>query len=167
MKPIYDESWAVRGNKETKGNLVTSIFLNFDQLEDFNYRLQEKYQIIKENEGDYEEYLVDDADIIIVAYGISSRIARSVVEKARIEGIKAGLFRPKTLFPFPEKQIRKIAQERECQFLSVEMSNGQMQEDIILAIDCQRPVELVNRMGGNLIDLKSIMEKIREMAGVK
>lgn len=166
IKPMYDESWAVRGNKETKGNLVTSIFLNFDQLEDFNYRLQEKYQIIKDNEVDYEEYLVDDAEIIIVAYGISSRVSRSVVEQARIEGIKAGLFRPKTLFPFPEKQINKIAQERECQFLSVEMSNGQMQEDIILAIDCDRPVELVNRMGGNLIDLKSIMVKIRQMAGV-
>jgi 2-oxoisovalerate ferredoxin oxidoreductase alpha subunit len=165
MKPTYDESWAVRGNRETRGNLVTSIFLNFDQLEDFNYRLQEKYQIIKENEVDYEEYLLDDADIILVAYGISSRVARSVVEQARIEGIKAGLFRPKTLFPFPEKQIMKIAQERECQFLSVEMSNGQMQEDLILAIGCQRPVELVNRMGGNLIDQTSIIEKIRQMAG--
>jgi 2-oxoisovalerate ferredoxin oxidoreductase alpha subunit len=166
MKPTYDESWAVRGNRETKRNLVTSIFLNFDQLEDFNYQLQEKYQIIKENEVEYEEYLMDDADIILVAYGISSRVARSVVGQARIEGIKAGLFRPKTLFPFPEKQIMKIAQERECQFLSVEMSNGQMQEDIILAISCQRPVELVNRMGGNLIDQNSIMEKIRQMAGV-
>jgi 2-oxoisovalerate ferredoxin oxidoreductase alpha subunit len=164
-KPTYDESWAVRGNRETRGNLVTSIFLNFDQLEDFNYRLQEKYQIIKENEVDYEEYLMDDADIILIAYGISSRVARSVVEQARIEGIKAGLFRPKTLFPFPEKQIMKIAQERECQFLSVEMSNGQMQEDVILAIGCQRPVELVNRMGGNLIDQTSIIEKIRQMAG--
>jgi 2-oxoisovalerate ferredoxin oxidoreductase alpha subunit len=166
MKPTYDESWAVRGNRETKGNLVTSIFLNFDQLEDFNYRLQEKYQIIKENEVDYEEYRMDDADIILVAYGISSRVARSAVEQARIEGIRVGLFRPKTLFPFPEKQITKIAKERECQFLSVEMSNGQMQEDVILAIGCQRPVELVNRMGGNLIDQTSIMEKLRQMAGV-
>jgi 2-oxoisovalerate ferredoxin oxidoreductase alpha subunit len=166
IKPTYDDSWAVRGNIETRGNLVTSIFLNFDELEDFNYRLQEKYQFIKENEVDYEEYWMDDADIILVAYGISSRVARSVVEQARIEGIRAGLFRPKTLFPFPEKQIMKIAQERECQFLSVEMSNGQMQEDIILSISCQRAVELVNRMGGNLIDQTSIMEKIRQMAGV-
>ncbi|MGZ4857463.1 MAG: 3-methyl-2-oxobutanoate dehydrogenase subunit VorB [Methanobacteriaceae archaeon] len=166
LKPTYDESWAVRGNRETKGNLVTSIFLNFDQLEDFNYRLQEKYQIIKENEVDYEEYRMDDADIILVAYGISSRVARSVVEQARVEGIRAGLFRPKTLFPFPEKQIAKIAHEKECKFLSVEMSNGQMLEDVILAIGCERPVELVNRMGGNLIDQTSIMEKIRQMAGV-
>jgi 2-oxoisovalerate ferredoxin oxidoreductase alpha subunit len=166
LKPTYDESWAVRGNRETKGNLVTSIFLNFDQLEDFNYRLQEKYQIIKENEVEYEEYRMDDAEIILVAYGISSRVARSVVEQARVEGIRAGLFRPKTLFPFPEKQIAKIAHEKECKFLSVEMSNGQMQEDVILAIGCERPVELVNRMGGNLIDQTSIMEKIRQMAGV-
>ncbi len=166
LEPVYDESWAVRGNRETRGNLVTSIFLNFDQLEDFNYRLQEKYQQIREKEVEYQEYMTEDAEIILVAYGISSRVARSAVDQARIEGINAGLFRPKTLFPFPEDKLRKIAEEKDCQFLSVEMSNGQMQEDIILAIGCQRPVELVNRMGGNLIDQQSIIEKIRKMAGV-
>jgi 2-oxoisovalerate ferredoxin oxidoreductase alpha subunit len=166
-EPVYDESWAVRGNRETRENLVTSIFLNFDQLEDFNYRLQDKYQEIRENEVDYEEYMMDDAEIILVAYGISSRVARSAVDQVRMDGIKAGLFRPKTLFPFPQNQLRKIAENRDCQFLSVEMSNGQMQEDITLAIGCLRPVELVNRMGGNLIDQKSITDKIREMAGGK
>lgn len=166
-EPVYDESWAVRGNRETRENLVTSIFLNFDQLEDFNYRLQDKYQEIRENEVDYEEYMMDDAEIILVAYGISSRVARSAVDQVRMDGIKAGLFRPKTLFPFPQNQLRKIAENRDCQFLSVEMSNGQMQEDITLAIGCLRPVELVNRMGGNLIDQKSITDKIHEMAGGK
>jgi 2-oxoisovalerate ferredoxin oxidoreductase alpha subunit len=164
LTPTYDESWAVRGNRETRGNLVTSIFLDFDQLEDFNYRLQDKYQTIRENEVDYEEYLTDDADILLVAYGISSRVARSAVDMVRAEGIKAGLFRPKTLFPFPEERLRELAKE-DCQFLSVEMSNGQMREDVILAIGCQRPVELVNRMGGNLIDQKSIIDKIHEMEG--
>lgn len=164
LTPTYDESWAVRGNRETRGNLVTSIFLDFDQLEDFNYRLQDKYQAIREKEVDYEEYLTGDADIILVAYGISSRVARSAVDMVRAEGIKAGLFRPKTLFPFPEERLRELAQ-KDCQFLSVEMSNGQMREDVILAIGCQRPVELVNRMGGNLIDQKSIIDKIHEMAG--
>ena len=164
LTPTYDESWAVRGNHETRGNLVTSIFLDFDQLEDFNYRLQDKYQTIRENEVDYEEYLTGDADIILVAYGISSRVARSAVDMVRAEGIKAGLFRPKTLFPFPEERLRELAQ-KDCQFLSVEMSNGQMREDVILAIGCQRPVELVNRMGGNLIDQKSIIDKIHEMEG--
>lgn len=165
LEPTYDESWAVRGNRETRGNLVTSIFLDFDQLEDFNYRLQEKYQTIRENEVEYEEYMMDDAEIILVAYGISSRVARSAVDMVRMEGIKAGLFRPKTLFPFPEERLMEIATTRDCKFLSVEMSNGQMKEDITLAIACQYPVELVNRMGGNLIDQKSIIDKIHEMAG--
>jgi 2-oxoisovalerate ferredoxin oxidoreductase alpha subunit len=163
IKPEIDESWAVRGNKNTMGNLVTSIFLNFDQLEDFNYRLQEKYQEIKLKEVDYEEYQMEDAEIILVAYGISSRIARSAVERVREEGIKAGLFRPKTLFPFPVEKLKGYAQERKCHFISVEMSNGQMQEDIILSIGCSRPVDLVNRMGGNIMDVESIMHKIKEV----
>ncbi|HMK53620.1 MAG TPA: 3-methyl-2-oxobutanoate dehydrogenase subunit VorB [Methanobacteriaceae archaeon] len=163
IMPEVNTSWAVCGNKETRDNLVTSIFLNFDQLEDFNYRLQEKYQKIKENEVEFEEYLTEDAEVIVVAYGISSRIARSAVDQARSEGLKAGLFRPKTLFPFPEKRLKKLAQ-RNCQFISVEMSNGQMQEDIVLAIECQRPVELVNRMGGNLMDQKSIVDKIKQLS---
>ena len=167
IEPTYDESWAVRGNQETMGNLVTSIFLDFNQLEDFNYRIQEKYQAIRENEVDYEEYLLDDAQIILVAYGISSRVARSAVDMVRAEGIKAGLFRLKTLFPFPEKPLRELSTSKDCQFLAVEMSNGQMKEDITLAIGCQCPVELVNRMGGNIIDQKSIVDKIHEMAGDK
>ncbi len=165
IKPTIDTSWAVCGNTKTKKNLVTSIFLDFEQLEDFNYKLQDKYQQIKDNEVEFEEYQIDDAEIILVAYGISSRIARSAVENARERGIKAGLFRPKTLFPFPENALKTIAEDRECTFISVEMSNGQMLEDIILAIGCIRPVELVNRMGGNLIDVKSILNKIIEVDG--
>ena len=165
IKPTIDTSWAVCGNKETKKNLVTSIFLDFEQLEDFNYKLQDKYQQVKDKEVEFEEYQIDDAEIILVAYGISSRIARSAVENARRRGIKVGLFRPKTLFPFPEKALKTIAENRECTFISVEMSNGQMLEDIILAIGCIRPVELVNRMGGNLIDVKSILNKIIEVDG--
>ncbi|MDD1763848.1 MAG: 3-methyl-2-oxobutanoate dehydrogenase subunit VorB, partial [Methanobacteriaceae archaeon] len=165
LKPEIDTSWAVCGNQETRKNLVTSIFLNFDQLEDFNYRIQDKYQEIKEKEVYFEEYYMDDAEVVVVAYGISSRIARSAVDWARNNGLKAGLFRPKTLFPFPEKQLRKLAEERDCKFISVEMSNGQMREDLVLAIRCQRPVELVNRMGGNLMDQKSIVDKIRELSG--
>jgi 2-oxoisovalerate ferredoxin oxidoreductase alpha subunit len=167
FKPSIDTSWAVCGNKETKNNLVTSIFLDFDQLEDFNFNLQNKYEIIKENEVEFEEFAMDDAEIILVAYGISSRIARSAVEQARKRGIKVGLFRPKTLFPFPEKALKKIAEERECKFISVEMSNGQMMEDIILAIGCSRPVELINRMGGNLVDVENITNKVIEIAGGK
>lgn len=165
VKPGIDTSWAVCGNAETKENLVTSIFLDFDQLEDFNYRIQEKYAEMEANEVDFEEYQMEDAEIILVAYGISSRIARSAVELARSQGMKVGLFRPKTLFPFPNDELKKIADERECTFISVEMSNGQMADDIRLAVGCKRPVELVNRMGGNLMDRDSIMNRIKEAAG--
>lgn len=163
IKPQIDKKWAVCGTKETMNNLVTSIFLNFDQLEDFNYRLQEKYELIKSEEVDFEEYQMEDAEIILVAYGISSRIARSAVEQVRDEGIKAGLFRPKTIFPFPEERLKEYAQKRDCKFISVEMSNGQMREDIVLSIGCSRPVELVNRMGGNIMDAESIIHKIMEV----
>lgn len=166
VAPKIDTSWAVCGNKETMGNLVTSIFLDFDLLEEFNFKVQEKYNQIKEEEVDFEEYQIDDADIVLVSYGISSRIARSAVEVARAEGIKAGLFRPKTLFPFPEEELKKISDERGPKFVSVEMSNGQMREDIKMAIQC-KDVELVNRMGGNIIQLDDVMDKIREVAGVK
>ncbi|WP_414469765.1 3-methyl-2-oxobutanoate dehydrogenase subunit VorB [Methanobacterium sp. ACI-7] len=164
INPEIDTSWAVCGNKETMGNLVTSIFLDFDLLEEFNFKVQEKYEKIKEVEVDYEEYMIEDAEIVLVSYGISSRIARSAVEAGRSEGIKVGLFRPKTLFPFPEKELKEIADENNPKFISVEMSNGQMREDIKMAIEC-KDVELVNRMGGNIIELEDIMTKIREVGG--
>ena len=162
VQPAIDTTWAVAGRAETRGNLVTSISLNFDDLERHNYKLQEKYQRIKENEVLWEGYKLEDADVVLVSYGISSRIARSAVDAARKEGIKAGLFRPITLFPFPEKEIRQLA-DRGCKFISVEMSNGQMREDVRLASGC-KPVELVCRYGGNLINIDQVMEKIREVA---
>lgn len=164
IEPHIDTSWAVSGNKKTMKNLVTSIFLDFNLLEEFNFQLQEKYEIIKENEVAYQEYKVEDASIILVSYGISSRICRSAVDLARLEGIKAGLLRPITLYPFPEERLSQLARENNCKFISVEMSNGQMREDIKMAISCQ-DVELVNRMGGNLIGLDDVMKKIRSLAG--
>jgi 2-oxoisovalerate ferredoxin oxidoreductase alpha subunit len=164
LLPKINTDWAVNGTAETRENLVTSIFLDFNELGQFNEKLQAKYEIIKQNEVDYEEYLIEDASIVLVSYGISSRICRSAVDLAREKGIKVGLFRPKTLFPFPEAQLKALA-DRGCSFISVEMSNGQMLDDIRLAIGCSRPVELVNRMGGNLIILDQVMDKIRKLAG--
>ncbi|WP_462273027.1 3-methyl-2-oxobutanoate dehydrogenase subunit VorB [Methanohalophilus sp.] len=164
VKPEIDTSWAVCGNKETYQNLVTSIFLDFSELEEFNYELQEKYETIKEKEVDVDAYMMDDAEIVLVSYGISSRICRSAVELARKEGIKAGLFRPITLFPFPEKELAELA-GKGVNFISVEMSNGQLMDDIKLATCCKKPVELVNRMGGNLITMDQVLGKIREVAG--
>lgn len=162
--PKIDATWAVNGTAETRPNLITSIFLDFNELGKFNEKLQAKYELIRQNEVDYEEYLTDDSSIVLVSYGISSRICRSAVDLARQEGIKVGLFRPKTLFPFPEAQLKVLA-DRDCSFISVEMSNGQMIDDVRLAINCSQPVELVNRMGGNLITLDQIMDKIRKIAG--
>ncbi len=156
IKPEKDSSWNVSGNAETKENLISSIFLDFNELEAYNNKLQEKYAVIEENEVDYETYQADDADTVLVAYGISSRIARSAVDEARKQGKKAGLFRLKTLFPFPKKELKALAAQAD-RFIAVEMSNGQMRDDVKLAIECSKPVDLVNRIGGNLITLDQIM----------
>ncbi|NCC53527.1 MAG: 3-methyl-2-oxobutanoate dehydrogenase subunit VorB [Spartobacteria bacterium] len=161
VTPVIDNDWAVAGTAETRQNVITSIILDFQQLEDYNIFLQEKYERISAHEVTYEEYRTDDADIIMVAYGISARIARSAVDCARAEGIKAGLFRPISLFPFPDAALRAHAEKKACRFVSVELSNGQMQADIRLAIACSRPVDLINRMGGSLITLDRVMEHLR------
>ena len=164
VQPAVDPAWSVSGTEDTMNNLTTSIFLDFDQLEAFNNRLQTKYRLIRENECRHETYRTEDADIVLVAYGICSRIAKSAVDQARAEGIKAGLFRPITLFPWPENALRQIAASRPVTFISVEMSNGQMRDDIKLAIDCSRPVQLVSRLGGNLITMDQVLTSIRGLA---
>ncbi|HPT18632.1 MAG TPA: 3-methyl-2-oxobutanoate dehydrogenase subunit VorB [Methanothrix sp.] len=162
ISPEIDTTWAVAGRAETRGNLVTSIQLNFDEMEKHNYKLQDKYQRIVESEQRWDGYRLDDAEVVLVSYGISSRIARSAVDAARKEGIKAGLFRPISLYPFPEEGLRLLS-GRGCKFISVEMSAGQMRDDIILySGGCH--VELISRFGGNLIQLESILEKIKEVA---
>ena len=163
VQPTIDTSWAVAGTPETRKNLVTSIFLDFQQLETFNNRLQEKYAKIAEAETRCQQTATDDADNVLVAYGISSRIAKTAMDTARKEGIKVGLFRPITLSPFPKKQLKALA-DKGASFISVEMSNGQMADDVRLAISCSRPVELVSRLGGNLITLDQVMDKIHALA---
>ncbi|NMA43878.1 MAG: 3-methyl-2-oxobutanoate dehydrogenase subunit VorB [Oligosphaeraceae bacterium] len=164
LHPKVDTSWAVAGTPETRKNLVTSIFLDFNQLEEFNEKLQQKYAAIEKEEALYEEQACADADIILVAYGISSRICKSAVESARKEGKKVGLFRPKTLFPFPKKRLLELAQKPGLSFISVEMSNGQMADDLRLATNGSRKVELVSRLGGNLVTLDQVMTKIKAIA---
>lgn len=161
--PEIDTDWAVSGNAETKKNLITSIFLDFEQQELFNIKLLEKYSRLCENEVMYETFMTEDADVILVSYGISSRIAKSAVEAARKEGFKVGLFRLITLYPFPKKELLKLAEEKNRVFVSVEMSAGQMRDDLALSIECMRPVDLVARYGGNLIEMSSILDKVREI----
>lgn len=164
IKPEIDNTWAVRGNKETMENLVTSIFLDFDQLEKFNYDLDKKYAKIQENEIITEEYMLDDADIVLVSYGISSRIARTAVDNARDKDLKVGLLRLITLFPFPDKKIKELS-DNGVDFISVEMSNGQLLKDIQLHAERKEKTHLINRAGGNLLELRELMEKIYELTG--
>lgn len=160
-----DESWAVRGSKDTMENLVTSIFLDFAQLEDFNFEIQEKYAEIERNEVLYDEYKTEDAEIVLVSYGTSSRLSRTAVDVAREKGIKLGLLRPVTLFPFPKMKIKELA-DKGVQFVSVEMSNGQLREDVKAAAGYDE-VHLVNRMGGKLIELKDILNEIYDIVGIE
>ena len=166
IEPKNDKPWAVKGSKETMDNLITSIFNDFNDLEDFNYKLQEKYAKIDAEEVIVDEYQVDDADIVLVSFGISSRIARSAVDKSREKGLKVGLLRPITLNPLPVDRIKELS-DKGVSFISVEMSNGQLLADVQFAALRKEDTHLVNRMGGNLIELKQILAKIYEIAGVE
>ncbi|OGV39363.1 MAG: 3-methyl-2-oxobutanoate dehydrogenase subunit VorB [Lentisphaerae bacterium GWF2_45_14] len=159
-KPDIPE-WALDGSARSRRNFLTSIYLEHDDLEALNQKLQSKYDSIKKAEQTCEKYFLDDAEIVLVAYGIASRVARTAVKKLRDKGIKAGLLRPITLFPFPNDELMKTLGTAKT-YLSVEMSNGQMIDDIKLGISCRKPVELCSRMGGNIPSVDEIMDKTIE-----
>ena len=161
----YDKSWAVTGTKgERKHNIINSLFLKPEELEIENFKRYEKYKLIEENEVMYEEYLMDDAEICIVAFGIASRVSKNAIDEARKQGIKVGMIRPITLWPFPKKPLLKAA-DKVKKFISVELSMGQMVEDIELAIRCKKPVELCNRVGGMIPSPEEVLAKIQEANG--
>lgn len=148
-------SWAVEGNLKTKENLITSIYLNAPEQEKLNQKLQAKYDDIQK-EALWESYLVDDAEIVLTAYGSSSRVSRSAVDDLRQQGIKAGLFRPKTLFPFPEEQLRAATKGKKL--LVVELSSGQYRDDVAFHLGIDRHnLPLVNRMGGMLLSVEDVV----------
>jgi 2-oxoisovalerate ferredoxin oxidoreductase alpha subunit len=155
-------SWSVRGDAATRKNLITSIYLDPDRHELHNQALQSKYQDM-EAEVAGESYRVDDADIVLTGYGSSARIARSAVDALRAEGLRAGLFRPITLFPFPATAMN--AAVRDGKVLVVEMSNGQYRDDVLLHLDrgCRAKVGLVNRMGGNMVKVEEVLTAARNM----
>lgn len=143
-----DRSWATTGKTAGRErNIITSLNLDALKHEQHNIRLQAKYRRMEEEEIRYDTFLCDDAEYIIVAYGASARISRKAVELAREQGIKAGLFRPVTLFPFPSNELKRYAEKAKA-LLSVEMSAGQMIEDVKLATECRLPVHHFGRYGG-------------------
>ncbi len=146
--PEFDHSdWMVAGTPETKKNLISSIVLDPGDLEAHNLKLDAKYKEVMANEVMYEEYKTDDADLIVVAYGVVSRIVYSTVDEARKKGLKVGLLRPITLWPFPSEIISKLA-ESTGSFLAAELSTGQMIEDVKLAVNGTVPVHFFGRCGG-------------------
>jgi len=154
------EDWALYGDAESKTNLISSIYLDPDELEAHNLKLQEKYQRISENEVRYEDYYLDDAKFVVVGYGIVSRMIKSAVEQLRKEGLKVGMLRPITLFPFPKKEIKELA-DRGAAFLVSEMSNGQMVDDVRLATEMKVPVYFYSRMGGNVPTTEELIDQIK------
>ena len=159
-------TWAVHGDAATRRNLITSIYLEPDRHEQHNLVLQRKYESWK-GEARAESYLTSDAEIVLTGYGSSARIARSAVDQLRAEGIRAGLFRPITLSPFPVKEMNAAMSDRKV--ISVEMSNGQYRDDVLLHLDRRSKAEvgLVNRMGGNLVRVEDVLNAARTAMGVK
>ena len=161
VAPPPEKPWATTGTKMSRPhNIVNSLSLVPEELEQFNFERFERYKAIEQNEALYEEYMMDDADICLVAFGIAARVSKNAVNEARKQGIKVGLIRPITLWPFPVAPFEKAA-ERVERFISVELSMGQMIEDIKLAVKCKKPVELCNRAGGMIPSPEQVLEAIK------
>ena len=156
----YEKPWALTGTeKKRPHNVVNSLYLKPDELEKKNFERFEKYAQIEKDEAMWEEYMMDDAEICVVAFGIAARVAKNAVVAARNEGIKVGLIRPITLWPFPTAAFE--AAEKVKAFVSVELSMGQMIEDVKLATGCKKPVSLCNRCGGMIPSPDEVLEAIR------
>jgi 2-oxoglutarate ferredoxin oxidoreductase subunit alpha len=142
-----ERPWALTGAKGRKKNIITSLQLDPPTLEAVNLRLQEVYKRIRENEVRYEEYMTEDADVVAVAYGTAARIVKTAISKVRRKGVKVGLFRPITVNPYPYQALRDTAKNAQ-RVLVVELSAGQMLEDVRLAIHEDRPIHFFGKLGG-------------------
>ena len=160
-----EKPWAVTGTQMKRThNIVNSLYLVPEELERTNIERFERYKTVEEQETRWESYMMEDADICLVAFGIAARVTKNAVTAARKEGIKAGMIRPITVWPFPKKPLREAA-DRVRGFISVELSMGQMIEDVRLATECRRPVELCFRAGGMIPSPDEVLESIRKMNG--
>jgi pyruvate/2-oxoacid:ferredoxin oxidoreductase alpha subunit len=155
--------WAVAGTAASRGNLITSLRMDINDLEAHNRKLEAKYKCAEREEARAEEWETDDAEIVLVGYGIVGRILKAVTAEARASGIKVGVLRPITLYPFPKQHFQRLA-KRARVFAVVEMSNGQLLEDVQLALNGARPVEFLNRMGGNVPSHDEVLELVRALA---
>lgn len=161
-RELKPKDWATVGTKgERKPNIINSLYLQPDELEKHCIKLEAKYREIEKNEVDYEMYKTEDAELVFVAYGTTARIVKNSIDMLREEGIKAGLIRPKTLWPFPFEAFNQIPEAKSL--LTVEMSMGQMVEDVRLAVEGRLPVHFYGRAGGMIPDPESIANKAKEV----
>ena len=163
-RSLPEKDWATNGHGgKRKKNIVNSLFIDPKELEDSVVARYKRYEEIEEKEVKYEEYMTDDADIVIVAYGITARIAKSAINRLRNDGIKAGLPRPITLWPYPKKAIAELADKTKA-FISIEMSMGQMVDDVRLAVNGKRPVFFYGRTGGIIPSVEEITAEIKKIS---
>jgi len=158
----YEKPWALTGTKcQRQHNIINSLYLKPDELEVKNIQRYERYKLVEQNEPMWEEYMMEDAEYCVVAFGIASRVAKNAVVAARNEGIKVGLIRPITLWPFPKDALLAAA-DKVKGFISVELNMGQMIEDIRLYTQCKKPVSLCSRCGGMIPSPDEVLESIRK-----
>ena len=158
----YDKPWATTGTQmKREHNIVNSLFMSPEELEKYNFDRYEKYKFIEENEAMYEEYMMEDAQFCIVAFGVAARVSKNAIDEARKAGIKVGMIRPITLWPFPKKPLFEAAGKVKA-FVSVELSMGQMVEDVELATRCLKPVLLCNRAGGMIPTTQNVLDAINK-----
>ena len=155
--------WAVAGTARSRGNLITSLHIENDELEAHVLKLEDKYKEAEKRETRAEEWYADDADIVLVGYGIVGRILKAVTTEARAAGIKVGVLRPITLYPFPILNFQRLA-KRARAFVVVEMSTGQLVEDVRLALNGARPVEFLSRVGGNIPSHGDVLKFVEDLA---
>lgn len=163
-KPIevktYEKPWALTGKQgRSDTNIINTLFLKAEQVEELNNNLQKKYAIIADNEKKWEEIYTEDAELVLVAYGITARIAYSAVEQARANGLKVGLLRPISLWPFPDEPFERLSKTTNA-FLTLELSAGQMIEDVKIASQCRKPVHFKGRTGGMILTPSEVYDEI-------
>lgn len=155
--PRHD--WAVHGDGRSRANLFTSIFMDIATQEQQNLKLQAKYAKVQDELVRWDELRTEDAELVLVAYGVTARICTTVVRRLRERGVRAGLLRPKTLWPFPAKRLAELAGTAK-RMVSVELSNGQMVDDIRLAVQCRIPVDFLGWMGGQVPSVREVLERL-------
>ena len=156
--------WAVTGTRESRGNLICSLHIEIPDLEQHVLKLEAKYQRAEREETRFESWMTEDAEIVLVGYGIIGRILKAVAVEARAEGLRVGLLRPITLYPFPNGEFERLSKSA-SRFAVVEMSNGQLRDDVRLAVNGARPVEFFNRGGGRVPTHEEVLEFVRGLAG--